>query len=255
MRLSYLFLSLVLLSSCEFRQKSEPVNEPVPTASRTTSAEEPSVPAAVPPVTGAEAMAGQAVAQPANEDLKLDDSPIGVEYAAIWELSDPYPALKEFSEKYGLFLETSEKVGEMSVLGNEGPCGEDYVSLVKDTSKVIEHAWEIDAKGKILREWRTGSNEILRVEKNRLFRVIDLVRKPSDFNLTNPKRDASFSSFVLAIEPNGKFELLSDDAETAKKWKVTEERCPKGLKIESDYKYCVREKATKRLFVLQRECT
>lgn len=233
-------LLILTAAGCEFRSAEKPAAVPVTT---------------VAPVTGLESVAGQAVARPDAADLRLDDTPLGKEWSAIWELSDPYPALKEFVAKHGLFLETAEKVGEFSVRASEGPCGDEYVSLVKDTSRVIEHAWEIDASGKVLREWRTGNNEILRVDKNRLLRVIDLHRKISDFNTLNPQRDATYASFVLSIGDDGRFELLSDDADRARGWKVTEEPCPKDLKIESDYKYCVREKSTGRRFVLQRECT
>ncbi|MBX3016347.1 MAG: hypothetical protein KF767_00555 [Bdellovibrionaceae bacterium] len=251
MKFRLLVLSMTVIVSCEFRRKNE-ASPPVPAPTAVAVAATPAPSTADAPTAAVNA---PPVALPENADLKLDSTALGKEWSALWELSDPYPALRDFVRKNGLFLETSEKVGEYSVLGSEGPCGDEYVSLVKDTAKVGEHVWEIDPKGKILREWRSGNNEVLRIEKNRLYRVIDLNRKISDFNMANPKRDPAYSSFILGIDSNGKFEVLSDDADKPKSWKVSEVPCPKGLRIESDYKYCVHEKATKRTFVLQRECT
>lgn len=189
------------------------------------------------------------------KDRELDQTPIGQEWIAIWTLSDPFPALKKFVDRHGLFLETAEKVGEISVFTSEGPCGDDFTSLVKDTSKAIEHAWEIDEKGKILRRWQLGSPDIVRVDGHRLIRTIELLRKPSDYNLSNPRRDSTYTTFLLAIGDDGKFEILSEEAEDAASWAVREIPCPAGLNIESDYKYCVKEKKSGRVFVLQRECT
>lgn len=192
-----------------------------------------------------------------SEEDQVNSLAVSQEWSALWKEADQFTTLKAFQKKHGLFLETNEKVGTASLVSAEGPCGETYVSLVKDSQKLIEKVWEIDTKGKVLKEWNPGTEEFLGIEQDTLYRKVKFFEIVSDYsqysNNTNSERIEH--DYVLAIKTDHSIELLPSNFEIKNKWEATEMDCPAGLKVESDYKYCVKEKSTNRLFVLQRTCT
>ena len=188
-------------------------------------------------------------------DRSADKLPLAMAWKDIWQNKDPFAALKAFQKKNGLPLETSQKMGEPSVLLEEGPCGPTFISMVKDSKNMIERVWEIDAKGKVLREWQPGTDKILRVEGNKLYRSVRFFELLSDYSTLNQKQVSEVHLYTLALSADGSMELFPDDDMLAKKWELEELTCPANLKIKSEYKYCVLEKKTKRLFVLQHPCT
>jgi hypothetical protein len=189
------------------------------------------------------------------EELKWDRRPEGQRWIQIWKQNDFLQGLRDFQTKYGLLLMTNKKVGEFSFAAEDQPCGEVYTSLVKTSQEIMEDVWEIDASGKILKNWHTGDNEILRVDGPNLFVRTEFFEHPSDFSLFNESRKTVSHKFILGIDALGKIEVYRDIPQNAKKWSTTEVKCPTGMKIESDFTYCVKDKKSGRLFVLQHPCT
>lgn len=169
-------------------------------------------------------------------------TPAQTEWKAVWDSENPLAALRAFESKHGLFLETARPLGPEATLLEEGPCGNIYSSLVRDTREIDEDVQEISEDGKVLRSWKTGSGEILRIRENRIYREL---RYP----------ESKGRAYVLAIGDDSRFEIAGESkAPTNLKTKFREVKCPK-VDFGSDYAYCVEDPATKRRFVFQRPCT
>ena len=181
--------------------------------------------------------------------------PIAKAYAAIWKSKDKAKALAIFQKKNGLPLMTTKQMGKTSVLAEQGSCGEKFISLVKNAKPMSESVWEIDAKGKTLRQWQSGSMDILGIEKNTLYRKVQFFETLGDFDPFRQGRNTRTHDFVLAVGSDSSLKVLPAKFKLKNKWVRTETKCPAGLKIKSEDKYCVKEKKSKRMFVLQRPCT
>lgn len=181
-------------------------------------------------------------------------SQVAQEWSAIWKSKNSLKALNAFKEKHGLYLETSKSLGTDSFIVSEGPCGETYLSLVKDAKELTEKVWEIDTKGKILREWQPGTNEIQTIQGNVLYRQVVFFADVTDFNPQKKERNSETFDFRLAVTSKNHISVVKQDKPSVK-WDITETKCPAGLKINSEFKYCVKDKQTKRTFVLQKACT
>lgn len=184
-------------------------------------------------------------------------SEVELRWKKIWTSASPLEDLKLFQKDYGLYLESNSKNLEHSYLSWEGPCGESYISLVKDTRQLPEQIHEIDSKGKVISTWHSGSGEVLRFEGNRLVRKVTFFENPEGFSQTSAADAKSKPHhFELAIEPSGGgFELRV--AGSAPKTTFREIKCSRDLKKEtgSDYAYCVEDPESKRKYVFQRPCT
>ena len=177
------------------------------------------------------------------------DDPIAKEWAAIWRSQDKFTALQLFKKKHGVFLLTHERLGDLTTLYSEGACGETYVSLAQNTEKAVGLVSEIDSKGKLLKTWRPGNEEILRVDGEYVFSKIIFYENLEDIDTS------STHEYVLRVSKNNQFEVLDPDDKNTKQWTVDKVDCPKELDLESEYKYCVKEPKSKRIFVLQEPCT
>jgi hypothetical protein len=177
------------------------------------------------------------------------------EWMAIWKEKDQLKALKEFKDKHGLFLETQMQLGELYYLAAEGPCGDTFMSLVKDAKQAAEFVWEIDAAGKILREWQPGEEMIEGFDKDSVYRKITYFEDPRAFDSSSGVPKTNGHDFVVKISSRGDFELLPENHKIPGGWNVEETKCPPTPEINSEYKYCVKDKKSKRLFVLQHPCT
>lgn len=135
---------------------------------------------------------------------------------------------------------------------------ERHLEIQKSASGIngvqTEALWEIDKKGRVLRQWKPGTDKVLGVKGETLYRDVELFEDASDFSPYKEKRTSPRHIYKLGIGANHQVEILPRD-KTIVKWEVSEIPCPSGLKIESEYKYCVKEAKTERYFVLQRPCT
>jgi hypothetical protein len=195
--------------------------------------------------------------QEAKKELEaIDKNPISAEWKAIWSQPEELKALREFQKKHGMFIETSEEKKPLSVYLEDGPCGGTYMSLLKNAKDADEAVWEIDSKGKILREWHPGSAEVIGFDKNNLYRRITYWEVVSDLSPTK-QRESKVHDYILSIGADNSIETLPSDTKIPNGWDLNETTCPEGTmeRVKSDYAYCVREKKSKRLFVLQHPCT
>jgi hypothetical protein len=177
---------------------------------------------------------------------------IDVDWEKIWKSNSAIDELKKFQSNHGLFLETINKKEKYSYLAEEGPCGELYVSLVKDTKELPEIIYEINSSGETLASWNSGSGEVDKIEGSRLFRRVFFYEKLEDFMVGAPATSKKHE-FTLAMDPTGSFELHVRQGE---KTNFQEMKCPSlSKKIKSDYSYCVQDPQSNRMFVFQRPCT
>ncbi|MCB0348135.1 MAG: hypothetical protein KDD37_04830, partial [Bdellovibrionales bacterium] len=159
---------------------------------------------------------------PALEESKFLNTTAGIEWQKIWKETDQVKALNAFKEKYGLPLEGSIYAGELSFESIETPCGTLYLNFVKTTEDVTTLLKEIDANGKVLREWHVGTLDFLRIEKNSIYRIVSFKEMPD-------LSDTKSHSFVLKINSDKSFEVLDYNEASTKEWVAKTIDCPKNI--------------------------
>ena len=170
----------------------------------------------------------------------------------VWTKKNKLQALRDFKNQYGLFLETDVK-GKEAVMISEGACGDTFVSLVKNTKKVTDRVWEVDKKGNVLNLWHTGIEKPRSVKGTKLYRTIWLYENPAEFSAQARTAETRAHEFLIEIGADGNFEILALDNEPATTFETV--TCQKHIRVESDYKYCVKDPKSGRLFVFEGPCT
>lgn len=183
-------------------------------------------------------------------------NPALIQWKEVWKAKNQFEALQQYNQKFGMFLPTGTKNHEISYLAFEGPCGDEYVSLVKDMDDPEDLIWEIDKNGKLLNTWSADSSRVLRIEGKRVYTELVLSEDPEEyFKRENAFAVGKIHTYILELDSDRKFQILEKNEQSERKVEYKNVECPAKVEIESDYKYCVKDEKNNRIFVFQDPCT
>lgn len=188
----------------------------------------------------------------ASELQKLDETPEGKAWAQVWKSKDPLSALKGFQKKYGLPLVTTEQVGRIVLPALEAPCTGTYLSLVKDSRKLAHAYRDVVNNGHVIYTWNAGSEEILAIYENALYRKVSFYETLSDYSMMKPRSaPPKAHEYVLVISNDKTLQLLPPNSPEVKTWTPQDSACPEKFKAEDVH--CVKSKG--RTYVLPNACS